>query len=115
MSRSDLASEDTYVEDKTGQIGSYRHFWDISANTPVEHSVMYSWSGTVSVGYSFEVNILGLKSGITYSMSFSGTQSYTITGHYEDTAERLTFHENADSADPTLDNVYSYVFWYNPD
>ena len=114
LSRNDLATEDTYVEDKTGEIGSYRHLWDISANRPVSHSVTYSWSGTISVGYSFEVNILGIKSGITYLMSFSGTQSYTITAHYEDSSKKLTFWENADNADPTLDNIYSYVFWYSP-
>lgn len=116
LSRSDLKTvTDAWVEDKTGTTGSYRRFWDISANTPVNHEITYSWSGSISVGYEFKVNILGIPNAeISYTFTFSGTQSYSVYAHYEDSQKRLRFYENADRAqNNNLDNVYSYVLWYS--
>jgi hypothetical protein len=115
LSRNDLKStSDTTVEDKTGQVGTYRHLWDISANTEVTHEVSYLWSGTVAVGFSYMVNILGLQNGLSFSLSFTGTQTYAVAAHYMDSSKRIKFYENAQSANPAVDKVYSYVFWYSP-
>jgi hypothetical protein len=116
LSRSDLSSSSTAtVEDKTGQAGAFRHYWDISANTPVSHSTTYSWSGTQSVGFTFSISVFGfINFGVSYTQSYSGTQNVGINAHFEDSTNRLRFYENAASATPTLDTVYSYVFWYGP-
>ena len=96
------------------KVGTYRHLWDISANTEVTHEVSYLWSGTVAVGFSYMVNILGLQNGLSFSLSFSGTQTYAVAAHYMDSSKRIKFYENAQSANPAVDQVYSYVFWYSP-
>jgi hypothetical protein len=64
-SRQDLASSGTHVEDKTGQVGAYRNFEDISAGYPIEKSVTYSWSGSITTGYAFDLKHTGYVDGQT--------------------------------------------------
>jgi len=113
-SRTGLAAvSDTYVEDKTGQVGAYRFLWDIDPGYPVGKSFEYSWSGSITVGYEFKVNILGiLNSELSYTITTSGTQTYTTYAYYFDSQNRLFFYENAGSANSTLGKIFSYVFWY---
>jgi hypothetical protein len=114
-SRSALAAiSDTRIADKTETSGAYRRFWDVSANSPLGHSVGYSWSGEIAVGFEFNLNLYGLQAVLSFSLTFSATQTYTVYAYYLDSANELRFYENADSATPDINNVYSYVFWYGP-
>jgi hypothetical protein len=113
-SRTGLAAvSDTYVEDKTGQVGTYRYLWDIDPGYEVGKSFEYSWSGSITVGYEFKVNILGiLNSELSYTVTVSGTQTYSTHSRYYDNDNRLFFYENAGNANPTLSTIFSYAFWY---
>ena len=119
LSRADILSEpgfDTYIEDKTGQRGACRNFWDISANREVEVEIAYSWSGTFGTGFRFTISYLGIGiADVGYTKSCSGTQSFSVLCHYFSSQSRMRFYENAASADApsSWDEVYSYVFWFS--
>jgi hypothetical protein len=118
LSRQDLmtlSSGKTQVEDKTGQVGTYTNLEQISASTTVEHTITYSWSGSITTGFDIDVSILGLQAvKMTYKITASGTQSFSVTDHYYDSQNLLNFYENADHANSTFGTVYSYVFWFSP-
>jgi len=118
LSRQDLASlsnGNTQVEDLNGQAGAYQYLEQISAGVAHEKSITYSWSGSITTGFDFDVSILGLQSvEMSYTITASGTQSFSVTNHYQDNQNLLQFYENAQSADSSVTNVYSYVFWFSP-
>jgi len=118
-SRQDLATQsdgNTHVENKTGQVGAYRNLEVISAGYSIEKSITYSWSGSITTGFDIDLSILGLQGvELSYTITSSGTQSFTVTDHYYDSQNLLKFYENAQSADSNaILDVYSYVFWFSP-
>jgi hypothetical protein len=111
----DLSHNMTGVEDKTGQVGAYRNLELISAGYHIEKSITYSWSGSITTGFDIDVSILGIQMvKLSYTITSVGTQTFTVTNHYYDSQSMLSFWENAMSADSTVYNVYSYVFWFSP-